>query len=632
MQNHSSSPFHQELYQALLENIKNKIDHEGLEDLTDIASFKQQLQSELQSHDFSLENIISNYHHFIGGKKTIALDKLLMDTFSKTQSPLKIYRGLPRIYNKQDPTFFKIKPEFSNLKNLKYLLSENLIAQEYEKKPIHEKTKITVITQVLSDGFGDIIAHQNTLEILRKNLPKTDISSILCIAKAFSTKYASYIQDSTVVYYQNNCSISDFPKEILQTLQKNSVIVTVATKLDCLEEFKKIIAAKPQPNTQFLSFGEYGFIESKDFGPNSGAYSMGLHFLEKGIFIPTIFQNYNFSKIENPKIRFQLFGTFTPNLLDINTYKKNTNLYFGYLSNPISGLIFLKTILEKEKSSPQNIDLLCPDLSWLIHLLEGDKKLKKQMFENLQEFVQVEIHFNGKIHIQSLHTGKKILRIICPGNLSFADFQALMFLSDPFIAVRGNLSISYAIAMNKIFFYDAPKHCKYFLKDLICLANNTPTKGNILSKYFHSMANISYQQNEENDPHWVSDNYFQQMPSWEVAAKDLSVYLQSMDLRQAFKVFNNRIKQEFDFSKVLIPFIKRAAAHSFSKTIQQFEQKQLQDFAQGHQTIQMAIKNLQDFLVNFTQPLSQPLQAKTRTKKNVKTENLDKKLQKTKKK
>lgn len=625
MQNHPSSPFHQELYQALLHNIENKIDLEGLQELTDISSFKKQLQSELQNHNFSLENIITNYHHFIAGKKAIALEKVLMDAFSKTQSPLKMYRGLPRIYKKQDPTFFKIKPEFSNLKILKYLIAENLVCQEYENKSIDKKSKIALITQVLPDGFGDLIAHNNSLEILREKFPGVEITSILCIPENCSSKYSEYIENSNVIYYRNNCFINDFSKELLTKLKKTSVVITIATKLDCIENLKQIIHEKPQANTQVLCFGEYGFIESKDFGPNSGAYSMGLHFLEKGIFIPSVAKNFNFSSIQNAEIRFQLFGTFSPSSFDTQTYKQNTSLYFGYLSNSIAGCIFLKTIMEKEKKSLKNIDLISPDISWLISLLRSEKDLKQRLFCDVKEFAEMQILFNGKIHSQNLGKGKKILRIICPGVLNFSDFQALMFLSDPFVAVRGNLSISYAIAMNKIYFYDAPKHCKYFLQDLICLANNISSKGNILSKYFHSMARSSHLENEESDQQWVTDSYFQQIPYWETIAKDLSLYLQNPVLNQEFNVLNNRIKKEFNFSKNLYLFVKRAIFHSNSKTLQDFDHKQLHNFAQGHQTIQITLNNIQNYLSNFEKFEYQEISSKSKPKekKTAKTKRLE---------
>ena len=117
----------------------------------------------------------------------------------------------------------------------------------------------------------------------------------------------------------------------------------------------------------------------------------------------------------------------------------------------------------------KGIDLCSPDIGWLIRHIETQTCAGLPVLE--VKGISVDLYFQGKILPLVEAKGKKI-RIFCPPSLSPADFHLLIQLSGEWIAVRGNQSFSEAVSANKAFFFDGRDHVRYFLKDLLALAEN----------------------------------------------------------------------------------------------------------------------------------------------------------------
>src|SRR3990167_7603558 len=74
----------------------------------------------------------------------------LLKAFAPREYGVKVYRGLPRVYHRDQPTRSHVKPEFSHLPSLKQLVVERFIFPLYKQMPIRPCARVTLFTWVLS--------------------------------------------------------------------------------------------------------------------------------------------------------------------------------------------------------------------------------------------------------------------------------------------------------------------------------------------------------------------------------------------------------------------------------------------------------------------------------------------------
>src|SRR5690606_30664930 len=99
-----------------------------------------------------------------------------------------------------------------------------------------------------------------------------------------------------------------------------------------------------------------------------------------------------------------------------------------------------------------------------------------------------------------------------------SDFRALLALSGEWVAVRGDQSFSEVISQGKAFFYDGRDHARYFIKDLVAIAENRigghPTTLACIRGMAQGFAyRIPVQEGE-----WVDETYFQEAEEWTAIA------------------------------------------------------------------------------------------------------------------
>jgi hypothetical protein len=297
---------------------------------------------------------------------------------------LKISRGLPRVYQKTIPSQSFIKKEFSDLSLLKKLLLEKLLLPRYK---CTKDAKICLFTFMLNDGWGDLIAHKELFKVLKRQFPL--LTSVVCVPKGFSVNEPNMI----TVNYEKEYTLS---KDALLAAQNADLVISVPTYFPEIEELKK------QTKARWLEIGQYGFVESSHFSPTSGNYCMGLHFLELGILKRNTKEKGDFRNIQNQTLLFTLFGTITPQTVDIEIYRATHNFYLAYLVSPIGGAVYLHALVQSETNLEKNIDICTPDIGWLIQYLQKETFVMEDC--GIQD---LEIHFSGKIHKREISRKEK---------------------------------------------------------------------------------------------------------------------------------------------------------------------------------------------------------------------------------
>lgn len=551
MKNHSDSLFHAEITFYLL---KNRAFEKG-------ANFQETLEE---------------YHRLLS--QNLNLEQSLLDVL-----PLKILRGLPRLFKNSSPSISHIKKEFSHLPSLKSLAIEKYLLPFYENFQASPETKVCLFTYMLSDGWGDLIAHKEIFKILQKRFPKISIQSVVCIPKGFSFSDPTTL----IIPYDIDCPITQFSKVALHAIQSADLVLSVPTYYPHINELKKIA-----PKTSFVSLGQYGFIESSDFHPKSGNISMGLHFLEKGILTRESREKGDFRLIENQTLLYTLFGTATPQTVDIEIYQAAHKFYLAYLVSPIGGAVYLHALLHSQRQSLLDIDICSPDIGWLIGFIEIQQKENKPILEGNWGIQELEIHFGGKIHRREVAKQGKKVRIICPGPLSDTDFRKLLRLSEEFVAVRGDQSFSECICANRLFFYDGAPHARYFMKDLLAIAENKLSHNKPALSLFRAMgAAFAYNIAEETNE-WVEDTYFQEKVPLENIAKSISIALASPETLAGFKQFNQIIAQEYSCNETICQIVARELSHRLFPEKARKEKAEIQAFAEGKQSLNETLERL----------------------------------------
>jgi len=311
---------------------------------------------------------------------------------------------------------------------------------------------------------------------------------------------------------------------------------------------------------------------------------MGLHFLEKGVLIRKA-SEINFARLSNERLLFSLFQTAIPGPLEVERDLDSHLFYLTYLLTPVGGAIYLHALLKSREFDARPIDICTPDIGWLIGHIERQKKEGRPFLEGTFGVKEIEIEFEGRPHkIQIAETGKRV-RLLCPGPLADADFRLLVRMSAEFVAVRGDQSFSEAVSANRTFFYDGAVHARHFVKDLVALAENRIASHKNAVSLFRNMGKAFLYSLPEEEGEWVDETYFQEKEPWLEIALSIGMALQDPDTIAGCKKLNQIIASEHAFHQFFVPFIRRELIHRFSPQFSQAENRQIDLFASGAQTI-----------------------------------------------
>lgn len=572
------SPFHAQLVEFLLRSCEQQIVKEGADPNSDprIKNLLKHLSSTSTDKLLPLDEIIENYQYFFSSKGSVHLEKTLMEAFpTKEFIELglarfypRIYRGLPRLYDRKNPSVSHIKKDFTHLPSLKKQALSKALFSLYGKMPAIGK--VTLFTWVINDGMGDFIAAVEILRLLKGRLPDLDLHFV-CLIQEKALGSFTLPEQSLVIPYEKECPLDLFTAEALALLRSSDLILQIPTYYSYTEGLKKALQAiSSAPSCPKMEcVGEYGFLESIWFHPKSGAYSLGLHCLEKGILIrkPSLA---SWDDVKNEELhKWRL---------------RQNRFYLAYLTSPIGGAIYLHALLKSLENDPLGIDLCSPDLVWFLLYSEKQKKAGRPILEWELGISSIEIYYQDKRQVIEIAPQGKSLRLLCPGKISQSDFRALLALSGDWVAVRGDQSFSETVSQNKAFFYDGREHARYFIKDLVALAENRIRgfKGTLecirgIAQGF--VYNLPVQEEE-----MVDETFFQELEEWTSIALKMGLALQDSETIVGFKKLNRIMAEEFSANQFLCHLVQRGLFHRRHPEMEQLEAGNVAKFISNQQS------------------------------------------------
>jgi hypothetical protein len=492
-----------------------------------------------------------------------------------------------------------VKQDFSHLPPLKRLALERFLFPLYEQHPIAphitERTKVCLFTWVLSDGWGDLIAAKEALVLLKERFPEIEFNWVALVPNQLQSANV----DAAYIYYDKECPISLLTPDVLKTLRSSDLILSLPTFYPHTEALMKTVQDIPSvaPLPRLICIGQYGYLESSWFHPKSGHRSMGLHLLEKGILIRKS-MNPNFSQIENKELLLSLFGMAAPGPFEIENYLNTHQFYLAYLLSPVGGAVYLHALLKSHVRDVLPIDICTPDLGWFVGHIERQKKAGKPILEGNFRVKTIDVHYEGKVYATRLADEGKKVRILCPGAISDADFRLLVRLSGEFVGVRGDQSFSEVVSANRAFFYDGALHARYFVKDLLALAENRLAPHRSALTIFRGMGKAYLHILPDDENEWVDETHFQEKEPWVMIAHSIGNALQDPDALAGFKKFNRIIADEHSFNSFLSQLVAREITHRASDSIAQFEGRHASLFANQQCTLVQLMAAMRGLLLH----------------------------------
>lgn len=543
------SPFYEELFHLLLQNSELPAPtFENLELPEIIEKYQQSLQKATPLHieKTMMEDLPAKDYMELGLSRTYP----------------RVFRGLPRSYLRDQPSTSKIKTNFDHLPSLKRAAISKALFSLYSKT--ETKGKVILFTYVMKDGHGDFIAGLEVSRLLSSRLPQIEIEFIALVPEGFS----AHFPNTSLIAYKEECPLDLIPQEVLERMRAADLILQLPTFYpfthELIEKLKELPAAKPMP--KFESVGEYGFVDSSWFHPKSGAYSLGLHFLEKGILTRKACQA-TWQDVQNERLK---------------SWKRAENrFYLAYLATPMGGGIYLHALLKSLEEDPCDIDICVPDLNWFFAFYEKQKTAGRPLLEWEVGVSSIDIYFGDKFSSLSLSSKGKKLRLLCPGALSQSDFRALLALSAEWVAIRGNQSFSEAVSQGKVFFYDGRGHSRSFVKDFAAVAENRIRPFHGALECVRGMVQAFLYNLPVQEEPWVDETYFQELEDWTAIALKIAFALQDPETATGFKQLGKILSEEFSANSFLCHLVQRALFHRLHPYLESLEEENVSKFTRG---------------------------------------------------
>lgn len=472
------------------------------------------------------EQLIASYHALFAPHQSLRLEQKLFQLFQGSKQRF-LYRGLPRVYRRDSPREAKIQEGFADLPRLFELATEK---EALQGVPFSEaRGRVTLLSWVMGDGLGDFWCAASIFSLLKKKMPKLSLSWVALLPKN-CTALGNHPDLTLPVFYEKEVpSLSCLEDEC----EKTDLFLQVPTYHPETPQL--------QEKVPVLSIGEYGFLTSKRFCPESKNRSMGLHFLEKGILIREKRKKRGWEEIDSPLLRRWVQEA------------PDAKRALSYVSHPVGGWIYFQAVVKATERQQLDLDFFFPDFSWFIQRAEENLPI---LFD-LAGVKDLEIHLKNEIYSFQLQEKGRRVRLLYSGALSADDFQIVLDQSSLFSAVRGNQSFSEALAAEIPFYYEVRCHTYPFFKDLASLVENRLQAFPSLLKAFRVMGKAALYSLPESEEEWVDESYFQSKEDPFSLAMNLSEAIQGKDLAPGYQALSHILSQEHSFSDFICPFLSK---------------------------------------------------------------------------
>lgn len=358
-----------------------------------------------------------------------------------------VHAGLPRKEG-------LIKANFNRRETIFRHYIDRAFLSHYAGLPFPCHKPVVLFTWVMNDGLGDWGAQIAMAGEMRRAFPRLPIQLITLVDEKVKYHLQAPGVTNHLLFYRGFEKVL-FPPHLLELMAKSALIIQAPTYYPHFKEVMEKVEALRPPGSKRpreLLIGEYGFLDSEWFHPESKARCMGLHALEKGL----------------------LFSPSTA------SQTKAEKFYFAYLTTLRGHTIYLHALCSYLKEDSADITLYLCHLPHLLEALQGADLARYGVRE-----VVIETRLE-RSHLPLQEEGKRlIIRQVITDKPE--EISLLMKESEDFVGCRGDRSFSEVVASGCLFFYDAPDHALPFLDDLYLLARDRLSGYPLLLDYLEKM-------------------------------------------------------------------------------------------------------------------------------------------------
>jgi hypothetical protein len=540
--------------------------------------------------------------------KTLNGDDLESINLPKYLAP-PIGRGLPKRYLQTNPSIHQVKASFCDVFLMRRLRMAKAIFFLYQQKKSPKRSKIAIFTWIIADGVGDYYAQQEAANVLLDKFPDLYLISMLhkdAKVPALHRKCPHYLLRYTgklnhpIIY-------EAFSDELLAKLSQTDLILEFPTAFPDMVQLLEILR-KNNPSLRHQRIGEHSLIESLDFTPSTGAYCMGLHALELGIFS----KKNSFGKHSILGLQYQpLFKLLITGRTQeaMESYLHSHTFNVSYTKTFRGTYLYLHMLCKGLMDHPKDIDLCFFNLDLMLRVLR--ERFQKEESYPLWEQCKIGKVF---IYIQThvipivVSSAPKTLRMIhCPA-LAQDDLHRLFCFTEHLIGCTGDQTLCEAICSGTPFFYDPPPFKKAILKDLLFLAKSRIPQYPFLEHLFTLLLKNPHVMLEAADGEWISEDYMQSEndrlsldeDSDEKIGDALASLLSDPSFKKGFLQLRDIIHREHSFDPMLEGIINRILFHKHFPALMHWEQGALSEIGKGELSAINFLILLREKLVNLS--------------------------------
>lgn len=503
-------------------------------------------------------------------------DKELADCFSfkefealgLTEYFPRMYRGLPRLYHRNFPARSHVKRQFAHLPSLKIRAATKAICSLYEGTATRGKvTLFASITEKSDASFA--------LEAFYLLQQKLVFAEVRFVALVDVNVDCPMPQGVCVIKGQSSLS-----REALFLLRGADVILQMPRVYPEMDELMVTLEAihLNQPMPKVVTLGGFGMGESSLFSPRVDGFSMGLHGLEQGVLL----LRKETRELENGQLK--------------EWRHIENRFFFASLSTAKSGAIYLHALLKSLESDAAPIDLCTPDLSWFLQMVEMQQEAGRPILEWNGGISSIEIYSKDKHYVLPIAEKGKALRLLAPSELSTGDKRVLLQMSEGWIGVSDQESLSIAIQMGKPFFYDLPESGRFFLKDIAALAENRLRAFPATLSCIKAISSAFLYKVDSQEGEWVDETFFQPLIEWKTIAKSLGNSLLDPAVIAGYQMLSSIITNECSARKFLVHLVERGLCQAKNPQIAKLEAEELHAFGVGALSFSTLIKSTRAIL------------------------------------
>lgn len=447
----------------------------------------------------------------------------------------KVLRGLPRLYKWRQTDVSKIKENFDDFAIIKQRYLEKAELARYDGSQMPGDACVVLFTWVMEDGWGDYYTQLDAARILQKRFPDIELTLITLIHKNRALPQEPHPFTEHIFRYSGNarCHVvtEAFPEMIHQLCRVADLIVQLPTSFPHTASLLDQWDARSRHEL----IGEQGFIDSAWFHPRSGAHCMGLHFLEKGLFVREM--------PERPVVR---------------------GFNLDYTKTARGNYLFFHILLKALEHDPHPITIATPSLKLFIENLDTRIRPLLQRFA-VSELV---IFFKDAICPVPIQREGKKLFVRHIEHQKHEDFLALVSETDLLVGCTGDGSIAEALSAGKPFFYDPPIHKRNFLKDMIALAEDRLHEYPETVDYLKLSLKNAHLILEDVHEGWVSEEFLlveaektsPEDTRDETIAEAMGSLLQKNTTREGLTYLSKIIQSEYALNPVLCQIVERGVS------------------------------------------------------------------------